>query len=324
MPKATPRKPSGAVEGFSLSGGTIKLGIFCLVVALIIGVSHYLSPPAEGSAAPPANVKPAGPSSVTELDDASFEKFVAAHPDGCMVDFYSKGCKFCTKLAPEFEQAAEELKGNGGPALASLDSEVGPLMMQKFGIDRYPTVLWFWKGEQVLEFPRAAEKPAAKIVEWAQWATGVAVQELETKEEFEAAVVTLRSTLHAKARLFVAFNKEGSEGMRDALEAAAQRQRATTVFLYIKEGTTEGPVLKSYAQDDANDEEYQGTTTPADVVAWVKGVLDKAKPAVTEAKAPEPEAKKAATKALDAVQNALKNAGAANAAEAADGAIASD
>jgi len=321
MPKATPRKPAGAVEGFSLSGGTLKLGIFVLVAALIIGVSHYFSPAAKGSVAPPAAVKPyAGSSAVTALDDASFDKFVGAHPDGVLVDFYSKGCKFCTKLAPEFEQAAEELKGSGGPALASLDSEVGPLMMQKFGIDRYPTVLWFWKGEKVLEFPRAAEKPAAKIVEWAQWATGVAVQELETKEEFDAAVVTLRSTLHAKARLFVAFNKEGSEGMREALEAAAQRQRATTVFLYIKEVHTEGPMLKSFAQDAANDEDFAGATTPADVIAWVQGVLDKAKPAVVEAKAAEPEPKKAATKALDAVQNALKNSMAANAEAATDGA----
>jgi len=314
MPKATPRKPAGTKEGFSLSGGTLKLGIVVLVVALLIGVSHYFSPSGKGSDVPPASVKPyAGSSAVTALDDASFDKFVAAHPDGCMVDFYSKGCKFCTKLAPEFEQAAAELKGNGGPALASLDSEVGPLMMQKFGIDRYPTVLWFWKGERVLEFPRAPEKPAAKIVEWVQWATGVAVQELETKEEFDAAVVTLRSTLHAKARLFVAFNKAGSEGMRDALEAAAQRHRATTVFLYIKEATAEGPLLKSYAQEESNDEEFQGTTTPQDVIQWVQGVLDKAKPVVAEAPAPEPEPKKAATKALDAVQSALKNSMAANA-----------
>lgn len=301
------------MESFSLSNGTVKLGVFFLVVALAIGLSHYFSPPAKGSDSPPVTSKPyAGSSAVTALDDASFDKFVAAHPDGCMVDFYSKGCKFCTKLAPEFAQAAEELKKSGGAALASLDAETGPLMMQKFGIDRYPTVLWFWKGEKVLEFPRAAEKPAAKIVEWAQWASGVAVQELETKEEFDAAVSTLRSTLHAKARLFVAFNKEGSEGMRDALEAAAQRQRATTVFLYIKEVHTEGPMLKSYAQDEANDEEFKGAIAPQDVVQWVQGVLDKAKPP-PEPKAPEPEPKKAATQALDAVQQALKNSIASNA-----------
>ena len=44
---------------------------------------------------------------------------------------------------------------------------------------------------------------------WARGASDVVsgLEELETKEEFDAAVSTLRSTLHAKARLFVAFNK---------------------------------------------------------------------------------------------------------------------
>merc|ERR1719162_109314 len=232
------------------------------------------------------------------------------HPDGVLVDFYTNSCKFCLKLAPEYEKAAKQLQKDG-PQLASVDSETGAALVQKFEVTRFPTVLWFWKGQKVLELPRASEKPAAKIVEWSKWATTPAVQELDTRAEFDEALTTLRSTLHAKARLMVAFNREGSTGLREAFEAAAQRHRHTTVFLYIKEGNSASDAtLKALAPEEANDENFEGALVEDDVVQWVKESLEKAKPSAIEAKAPE-DSKPAATKAMEQVQKALQNAEAA-------------
>lgn len=319
MPKAPPRKPSGAAGSFGLSKGQTQCVIAAVVIAVIIGLSHVFSPTEEDAATPAAAGKAA--TAVTALDDASFDKFVASHPDGVLVDFYSQSCKFCVKLAPEFEKAAKELK-KGGPPLVSVESESGAAIVQKYGISRYPTVLWFWKGQNVLELPRASEKVAAKIVDWAKWAVTPAVQELETRAEFDEALSTLRSSLHATGRLMVAFHRDGSEGLLPAFEAAAQRGRTSTVFLYIKTGNAAGePMLKSFGQKEADDEEHKGAATEEEVVKWVKETLDKAKPPAAAETAEEPakveEAKPAATMAMEQVQKALLNAEAAK--ESADG-----
>jgi len=209
---------------------------------------------------------------------------VNAHPKGVLVEFYSAGCKFCTKLAPEFEEAAKTLRASVGPPLCSIESQAGPNVMQKYGIERYPTVLWFYKGEHVLELPRASEKPAAKIAEWAKWAGTPAVQELETRAEFDEALPTLRTSLHAKARLMVAFNKEGQDGLKEAFDAAAQRHRAKTVFLWINEVSTEDVLLKAYSPTEADDQVYPGAATKEEVIEWVKSLIEKPKEESKESK----------------------------------------
>lgn len=295
-----------------MSKGQMQCGGAFLVIAIIIGVSHVMSP-SEDAAAAAATPGKVTATSVTALTDKTFDAFAAAHPDGILVDFFSPSCKFCVKLAPEFEKAAKELKA-GGPPLVSVDSETGAEIVQRYGIERYPTVLWLWKGQNVLELPRASEKAAPKLVEWAKWATTPAVQELEQRSEFDEALPTLRSTLHAKARLLVAFNMAaGADGLRDAFEGAAQRGRATTVFLYIKDGNSDGPMLKSFGPAEADDEDYKGALTAEEVIAWVKANLEKAKPPAGDAAAKAEDAKPPATQALDAVQKALENAEAAKA-----------
>jgi len=240
---------------------------------------------------------------VTPLNDDNFAEFVATlHPGGVLIDFYSQSCKFCTKLAPEFENAAYLLSHmEGGPPLASVDQETGKVIMATFGIERFPTVLWFWKGKNVMELPRASEKPAAEIVKWAKWAATPAVQELETHAEFEGALPTLRTSMHKNARLMVNFNQEGSEPMRKSFEEAAQRHRSTTVFLYIKEAF-ENKSIMSYAAEDSKDEVYEGSANVTEVVQWVKANLESARPPKEEA----PADKESSTqKALNALKGTI-------------------
>lgn len=295
MPSTPARKPPGAKESWSPSAGSKKCGAGVLVISVIIGLSHYFSP-VDGDE-PVPSMAPSAPA-VTSLDDTSFDQFLAAHPHGVLVDFYSQSCGFCTKLAPELEKAAQKLKADKGPVIASVDQDTGAEIHKKFGIERLPTVLWFWQGKNVLELPRASEKKAEAIVTWAQWAADPAVQELETKGEFDGALPTLRSSLPANGRLMVLFSRAGSEGMREAFEEAAQRHRAKTVFLYIKEGLDDSTELHSYGKEDSKDEVYSGSSSVESVVAWVKETLEKAKPPKTAEPSPD-KAESAAGQAPD-------------------------
>lgn len=295
MPAAAPRKPAGAKKSWVPSTGTLQCGAGVLIIAMIVGVSHVFSPPSEEdvSAKKTSNPKTIA-KAVTPLNDDNFAEYVATlHPGGALIDFYTGSCKFCTKLAPEFESAAYLLSHiEGGPPLASVDQETGKVIMATFGIERFPTVLWFWKGKNVMEFPRASEKNASEIVKWAKWAATPAVQELDTKEELEGALPTLRSSMHKNARLMVAWNREGSESMRKSFEEAAQRHRSTTVFLYIKEASENKPIT-SYAAEDSKDEVYEGSDNVTEVIQWVKATLESARPPKEEAAEKESSTQKA-------------------------------
>jgi len=306
MPKPV-RKPPGAKEGFGVPPIYLKCGAGVLIAAAVIGLSHVLSPnPDEVPSV--ASTADAKSPAVIELNDTTFESFVNSHPDGVMVDFYSPSCSFCAKLAPEFESAAQQLKQvKGAPPFASVDSVNGPNMMMKYGIERYPTVFWFWKGENMLEFQRAAEKPAAKIVDWAKWTMTPAVQDLDGKDEFMESLPLLRSSVHANHRLIVAFANSGFEGLRDAFEAVAQRYRATTVFLFIKEGSSDGPMLKAFGIEESQDHEYEGPSTAEGIHEWVKSVVETSKAAQMKEQVENKQAKVAELAAELDRKNKAKN-----------------
>jgi len=245
-----------------------------LIIGAILGLSQlagYLRNRGSEESNPAAPKAPA----VQVLGEASFTEAIASHPEGIVVNFHSAGCKFCTKLAPHYEAAAQELR-DGGPILASLDSEFGAAVLEKLKVDRYPTVLWLWRGERAAELARASEKSAEDIVKWARWLLTPAVQELDARAEFLDALPDLRGSLHESRHLFVAFNRTDSLGLRDAIENVAQRHRQRNVFLFIGEAASDGSLLKAYGPDEARDLDYNGTADPNEVLGWVTGIVEQA------------------------------------------------
>jgi thioredoxin-like negative regulator of GroEL len=312
-------KPPGAKGESGLSPKIIKAGAWVLGIAVVIGISHVLSPSGEAEDAG-ATAKASREPAVLKLDDTSFESFLAEHPEGALVNFNSQSCHFCAKLAPEFEKAAQQSKANGGPPFVSLDSALAPQQMKRFGIDRYPTVYWFWKGQNTLEYERAPEKTAENMSTWAQWAyTSPAVQELEAKQDIEESLPLMRSTLHSQHKLFVAYNHTGFEGLRTALETVAQRNKAKTVFLFIREVTSEGPLIKAYSKEEADDLELASaeSTTAETLQKWVQGVVDEARIKRLEAQVEEQKARnEPLEKTLEVLSQAAKES--AESADAAD------
>ena len=57
---------------------------------------------------------------------------------------YSINSGHCKKLAPEYEAAAEVLSKNDPPiALAKVDATNEKTLAERFGIQGFPTLMWF-------------------------------------------------------------------------------------------------------------------------------------------------------------------------------------
>mmetsp|Transcript_22871 Transcript_22871/g.60416 ORF Transcript_22871/g.60416 Transcript_22871/m.60416 type:complete len:322 (-) Transcript_22871:169-1134(-) len=230
-------------------------------LVLVAVISFFTKTPS-----PPAAV-------VTELTDATFEDYIKAHQEGVLVDFFTPGCPHCVKLTPDFEAAARQLKAKGGAPFASLDAKAHPAAAKKLGIDRYPTVIWFRHGERVLELPPQS-RAMDKIVEYVEWASGPAMVEFATEAEFEDSLSELRKALPASSPpMIVGFG--GRDGAYPIVELMAERFRGKNVFMFVKEASSNGALLRAFGSDKDGDQEYRDALEAKPMEEWVKKQVKK-------------------------------------------------
>lgn len=98
-----------------------------------------------------------------ELDDARFESVVAGTELPVVVDFWAPWCGPCRTMAPQFEQAAEALRGRA--LLVKINSDDNPRVAARFGIRSIPTLVRLEGGREVSR--RAGAMPASQIVAFA-------------------------------------------------------------------------------------------------------------------------------------------------------------
>lgn len=100
---------------------------------------------------------------VLVLTDDNFDEELAKH-ENLLVEFYAPWCGHCKKLAPEYAGAAEVLAKNDPPMfVAKVDATVEKDLAEKYGIQGFPTLIFFKNGERV-DYNGGRTKDA--IVEW--------------------------------------------------------------------------------------------------------------------------------------------------------------
>jgi thioredoxin 2 len=98
-----------------------------------------------------------------ELTDANFERVAAASGLPVVVDFWAPWCGPCRTMAPQFAQAAAQLKGRA--LFVKVNSDDNPNTASRYGIRSIPTLVKLRAGREVERLSGAM--PAAQVAAWA-------------------------------------------------------------------------------------------------------------------------------------------------------------
>jgi thioredoxin 1 len=95
---------------------------------------------------------------VKEVNDSNFEADVLKSDKPVLVDFWAPWCGPCRMMAPQFEQAARQLKGRA--LFAKVNSDDNPQVSQRYGIKGIPTLILFKNGKEEERVVGATSKEA--------------------------------------------------------------------------------------------------------------------------------------------------------------------
>ncbi|CAM6008438.1 unnamed protein product [Sphagnum balticum] len=152
------------------------------------------------------------------LGDANFTEFVTTNTY-VLVEFYAPWCGHCMSLAPEWASAASILKGH--VPLAKVDATIHAELAQKFGVQSYPTILFFIDG---IPKPYTGERESDGIVMWVKKKTGPAIDFIKSSTDAQ-------ELLEQDTPVAVAFLQD-FEG-KDAEELTAAARQEDGIWFYV-------------------------------------------------------------------------------------------
>ena len=106
-----------------------------------------------------------GGSAVVELTENNFNALVMESEEHWLVEFFAPWCGHCKALAPEWEEAAKQLKGS--VKLGAVDATVHSALAQKYGVKGYPTIKLFSAGKKKKAKDYQGPREAPGIVQYA-------------------------------------------------------------------------------------------------------------------------------------------------------------
>lgn len=195
---------------------------------------------------------------------------IIAKDDLTLVKFYAPWCGHCKKMAPDFEQAATELKGKA--QLVDLDATVEKDLATKYGIRGFPTLKLFSKGEHISDYKGGRTKDAlvqyierAMLPSVVECADAEAVSKFVSENEGKSQVFGV-----ALKDLFVDF-KKASMSVRDAMPDSISFASVSDVAL-LKEVAGDDVTVEANSvllvRDDKTSEVFKGEAEELD--GWIK------------------------------------------------------
>lgn len=209
-----------------------------------------------------ALLKPDSSGDVVVLTKDTFPEYLRDHPYA-MVEFYAPWCGHCKKLAPEYEECAQQLKGRAGFAAVDATSESELARIYKVG--GYPTLKWFVRGRPIDYLgPRTAEG----ISSWVEGRLQPAYADIEATDDLSEA---LESTGGSTAICAVTAEKHSK--LFQAFEAAAEQLRGKKLlFLWTSSGpgSSEAIMLHKLGSNPEPCVSSVGTCQTADeIIDWL-------------------------------------------------------
>ncbi|KAK5098233.1 protein disulfide-isomerase precursor [Lithohypha guttulata] len=122
-------------------------------------------------------------SDVHDLKTDTFKDFVSTN-SLALIEFFAPWCGHCKALAPEYEEAATQLKEKN-VALAKVDCTVEADLCREYGVEGYPTVKVFRGPDNIKPYQGARKAPAIVSYMTKQQLPAVSILTKDTLEEFK-------------------------------------------------------------------------------------------------------------------------------------------
>ena len=207
----------------------------------------------------------ASASDVHQLTKDTFDDFVKTN-DLVLAEFYAPWCGHCKALAPEYEDAATQLKDKK-IKLAKVDCTEEADLCQSFGVEGYPTLKVFRGADNVS--PYSGQRKAPAITSYMIKQSLPAVSTLTSTEAFEDFKKSDKVVL-------VAYIDATDSASTDAYTAIAEKLRQDYLFGstsdadLIAAAGVKAPAVVLYKDFDEGQVVFSDKIEEDALVAWAK------------------------------------------------------